>query len=388
MTLPPASNPTESIVDITIVGAGPAGLILAASLVEQGLTVQVVDICSRKSWTNNYCFWTQELTQADLSPNLSAIIHDAIANTWPQSIIHTNGQSYTLDTPYSKFDTTCLQRNLLSFLDRHLVQFHDDQILSVIHEAESSRLVGERGIYLSRLVIDAGGSQSGLLTRSPNPQPAFQIAYGQHLHFPDGYTHLFDANQVGFMNFRLPHGWKPFRFTTPSFLYVLPISDTDVFVEETVLATRNNVEFTELQERLDIRKQQWRCQDVDIVDEEFCRIEMGGALPKRGRTLAFGAAAGFTHPVTGYQIMRSIYLAPVLAQCLKAHWDLNIDEVTSNAWSVIWSPSALYNRRLYLLGLDLIARLKQPAFQSFFGAFSPATPPLFWASFRGYPNHS
>ena len=358
------------MIDITIIGGGPSGLILASACVESGFSVRVLDLDSRKAWTNNYCFWLHEMSKMELSKNLSKIFHESIEHTWDNSTVSTGeSQFYTLPTPYAKFNTKRLQETLLGFLDQNAVSIENDVVLSLVHESDRTRIVGERHVYESRIVVDASGSGSQLLPRNQKPEPAYQIAYGQTLHFPDGYDHIWSQNQATFMDFRVPLGWKHFRYSTPSFVYVLPLSPTEVFVEETILATRNTVEYTELQERLRLRKISWMCRDVDVIDEEYCRIEMGGSLPKRGRTLAFGASAGFTHPVTGYQMMRSIYTAPKLANALKESWEDSIDSLTAKAWSVIWSPNGLYNRRLYLLGLDLIARLKHKPLQSFFDAF-------------------
>lgn len=356
--------------DITIIGGGPSGLILALALVDAGFSVRVLDMCGRKKWTNKYCFWLHEMRQIELPENLSKILYSSIERIWEHSMVSTSeNHSYELPTPYAKFDTTRLQDALLKYLDEHSVQIEDDTILSLVDESNHTRIIGEKNVYESRIVVNASGSVSQLLRRNTKPEPAYQIAYGQTLYFPDGYQHLWSQDQVTFMDFRVPLGWRHFRFLTPSFVYVLPLSPTEVFVEETVLATRNRIDYTELQERLRLRKLSWMCQDAEILDEEYCRIEMGGSLPERGRTLAFGAAAGFTHPVTGYQIMRSIYTAPQLAVFLRENWAQPVESITTKAWSVIWSPNALYNRRLYLLGLDLIARLKQKPLQSFFDAF-------------------
>ena len=135
------------------------------------------------------------------------------------------------------------------------------------------------------------------------------------------------------------------------------------------MATREAVDWDLLKSRLEARKQVLGLQNAEVVDEEHCVIQMGGSLPHFGRTLAFGAAAGFTHPVTGFQLTRSIRTAPRLATYLREHWDTDTNTLCSNSWTALWTDSELRNRKLYLLGLDMITRFNLRETQSFFDAF-------------------
>ena len=79
--------------------------------------------------------------------------------------------------------------------------------------------------------------------------------------------------------------------------------------------------------------------------------------------------AGFTHPVTGFQMTRSIYTAPRLAKKLRELWDEDVATLCQDSWEAIWTDSEQRNRRLYLLGLDMITRFNLRETQSFFDAF-------------------
>ena len=51
-----------------------------------------------------------------------------------------------------------------------------------------------------------------------------------------------------------------------------------------------------------------------IVEEEYCLIPMGGALPVHGqRVLGIGGTAGMVHPSTGYMVARTLGAVPQLA---------------------------------------------------------------------------
>jgi len=59
---------SEKVLDVTVVGAGPAGLRLAASLAKQGLSVAVVG--RDAPFTNNYGVWCEELEGLGLEETL------------------------------------------------------------------------------------------------------------------------------------------------------------------------------------------------------------------------------------------------------------------------------------------------------------------------------
>ena len=112
-----------------------------------------------------------------------------------------------------------------------------------------------------------------------------------------------------------------------------------MFLEETILVTKEGVDWDMLKERLDIRKRGMNLQNCGVLDEEFCVIPMGGSLPEFERTLAFGASAGFVHPVTGFQMIRSIRTAPRFVQYLRDNWHRDVDELCEHAWDSIWSSN-------------------------------------------------
>ena len=105
----------------------------------------------------------------------------------------------------------------------------------------------------------------------------------------------------------------------PSFLYVLPVDEDTVFVEETCLVARVQVPFDELKRRLYRRLSRMGLSVTleDILEEEASWIPLGGTPPVAPqRTLAYGAAAGLVHPASGYSIVNSLRRAPGFAQAV------------------------------------------------------------------------
>lgn len=71
-------------------------------------------------------------------------------------------------------------------------------------------------------------------------------------------SHPFDLNTMVFMDWRDSHldshpDLKAKNDILPTFLYVMPFSETKIFVEETSLVARPAIGFDDLKERLKIR---------------------------------------------------------------------------------------------------------------------------------------
>jgi lycopene beta-cyclase len=76
-----------------------------------------------------------------------------------------------------------------------------------------------------------------------------------------------------------------------------------VFFEETSLVGKNarQLTFSECKKRALKRLEFHNITIVNIEEEEYCYIPMGGELPAlTQRVIAFGAAANMVHPSTGF----------------------------------------------------------------------------------------
>ncbi len=361
--------------DVLIIGAGPAGLLLSIACAQEGLSTSIISKDSAKPWTNNYCFWKSELNSISLTESMQNLFNSSIEKVWSAGHVRLSSQqSIAIDAEFCKFNTSELQNRLLAKAKLLGVTFVDENCVNIEHQTTHSTVYTksdhtESGSSLTaKIVVAANGSNSQFLNYPPTPKPAFQIAYGQLLDT----TNLdvpWTLDKMEFMDFHIPVRFYRKFDNPPSFLYVLPLSENRVFVEETILSTRKAIDFEFLKNRLEIRKGFLNIDQSLVVDEEFCRIQMGGSLPTFDRTLGFGAAACFTHPVTGFQILRAIQTAPRLAKSLREYWALSATELSARAWGDIWTETEQHNRKLYLLGLDLITHFKLKETRSFFEAF-------------------
>jgi hypothetical protein len=78
---------------------------------------------------------------------------------------------------------------------------------------------------------------------------------------------------------------------------------------------------------------------VQIKDEEFSFIPVGGPLPERSQALtAFGAAANLVHPATGYSITRMLQESAPLARAMDdiLGKGLTVGESSRLVWDALW----------------------------------------------------
>ncbi len=134
-----------------------------------------------------------------------------------------------------------------------------------------------------------------------------------------------------------------------TFLYTVPLGDNRTLVEETCLARRPGMPLSELRRRLRARLEPGQ-------QEERVRFPLDA--PRSAN--AFGAAAGFIHPATGYSVATSLALAPKVARAVKAG---------ENPEHVIWSRKARTVHALRRIGLEALLRMDADETRDFFELF-------------------
>mmetsp|Transcript_3829 Transcript_3829/g.16574 ORF Transcript_3829/g.16574 Transcript_3829/m.16574 type:complete len:287 (+) Transcript_3829:1354-2214(+) len=215
-------------------------------------------------------------------------------------------------------------------------------------------------------------------------------------------SHPWPVGEMLLMDFRAEHmkgsdKEKKDADEVPLFFYVMPMSDTRIFVEETSLIGRPAVDFDYLKEqcykRLAYHNVQVRFSDPslftrksnadfcfirfeqveEVHEEEFCYIPMGGGMPLLNqRVIGYGGSAGLVHPATGYMFGNAVNRADEVGEALvNALNDGNLSgaEVSTRVWKQIWSDARLLQRDFLVFGGETILRMKLHELQYFFDAF-------------------
>lgn len=356
--------------DIAILGAGPAALALGAACARRGLHTLCIAPDPGRRWHPTYGAWTDELAGLD--------IDGCVETSWVSPLVSTDANpNRDLGRRYSRLDTPRLQATLQVRGTRAGVRTQAGSAGAVHHDSTGATITLTSGEQVrATMVVDATG-QGSFLAREPGRAPAWQAAYGQVVELEGG--HPWHPGEMVLMDFRKPlasgaaslaHG-DPGLDTDPTFLYAQPLGKDLVFIEETSLIRRPALEFAELSRRYRLRLASLGLRPKRVISEEYCLITMGGPLPVRTqRTVGFGSAAGVVHPATGYQLTRTLHMAPRVADALALGLQSgDLARASREVWDTIWTRDRLRQWEMFGFGADVLCQLDRPMTERFFDAF-------------------
>ncbi|KAI3943214.1 hypothetical protein MKX01_027512 [Papaver californicum] len=385
----PSISVGESVLDLVIIGCGPAGLSLAAEAAKLGLHVGLIG--PDRPFTNNYGVWEDEFQDLGLE--------GCIEHVWKDTIVYLDSDKpIRIGRAYGRVDRQLLYEELLKRCVESGVTYLDSKVERIDESEDGHRLVAcDSGIVIPcRLVTVASGAASGKLLEYDvgGPRVSVQTAYGLEVEVENS---PYDPDLMVFMDYRdyMKQKVKRMHEEYPSFLYAMPMSPTRVFFEETCLASQNAVPFDQLKKKLMARLDKMGIKIAKVHEEEWSYIPVGGSLPStEQKTLAFGAAASMVHPATGYSVVRSLSEAPrfasVIAEILKDNSDSkymvtrekSMINLSSRAWNTLWPKERKRQRSFFLFGLELIVQLDIEGIRTFFQTFF-GLPDWMWKGFLG-----
>eukprot|EP00210_Caulerpa_lentillifera_P003218 g3074.t1 len=379
------------VFDLVIAGAGPSGLSVGARVAKAGYRVCIVDPDPLSLWPNNYGVWVDEFEAMGLE--------DCLQKIWSKSEVYleNNDSPRVLNRPYARVDRPKLKKRLLSDCTTNGVYFKEAKVDSVVDLSYAIREVhcSENYVLKTRLVLDATGHSRKLINYDKEFNPGYQGAYG---YIAKVKSHPFDTDTMLFMDWRDSYTqddpeMKEKAQKLPTFLYAMPFSETEIFIEETSLVSRPIAPFNELRERLEKRVQHLGIEILSRDEEEYCSIPMGGVLPQNPQSvLGIGGTAGMVHPSTGYMISRMLGAVPVLAdsiidqldasKCvievelilmewfLEKQWKNGDGELIANdVWRALWPIERIRQREFFCFGMAVLLQLNLKETRNFFSAF-------------------
>lgn len=360
--------------DVLVIGAGPAGLVIAAALCDEGLNVAgLAPAPPPVEWPNTYGIWCDELEPMNLTHLLS--------HRWQNSVAYMP-QKIALGREYGLFDNVKLQTYLLERCDRGKMTWYQGTAAAVEHLDNCSCVTTTEGTALSaRVIVDASGHNPALLNRPKRDRIASQAAYGIVGRFS---APPIDPQQFVLMDYRADHLSPDEHKAPPTFLYAMNLGDDLFFVEETSLASSPAVPFEVLQQRLEKRLAFRGVQVKAVQHVEYCLFPMNLPLPSLNQAvIGFGGAASMVHPASGYMIGALLRRAPGVAKtiaCMVENLNNSPAIIAASAWQTLWSSDELRKRALYLFGLENLMRFDEPTLQAFFASFFQL-PQSHWSAF-------
>jgi len=351
--------------DVLIVGAGPAGLALAAALGDQGLRVGgLTPDDPVATWVNMFGIWRDELELPGLSPAW-------LGHQWQDCTVYANGREIPLQRTYGLLDNRKLQTHFLDRNDRAGIQWQRGLAGTISHTAVHSQVVLQDGRTLTaRLVVDASGHQPVFVRRPPKPDVAMQAAYGILGHFSRPPVR---PGQMVLMDYRSGHLSAADKGAPPTFLYAMDLGDGRYFVEETSLAHYPALSYELLQRRLQQRLAYYDIRVTEVQHVEHCLFPMNLPLPYLDQpVMGYGGAASLVHPASGYQVGAALRYAPEVAQAIARALSapgVSPGIAAQAAWRALWPTDRIRRRNIYLFGLDTLLRFDDAQIQRFFAAF-------------------
>ncbi len=267
--------------DVAVVGLGPAGRTLAHRLALAGHNVLGVDPHPSRAWPQTLGGWSRQIPE------------------W----LDCGVVSLRIDEPHLRAAGDHVIDDQYAILDNTLLQ----QATPLTGVALEERVLDDAGVAAlrsrARIVIDARGARPAGHPGDVPHQSAHGILVPKELAAPV----LQGANAV-LMDWRPFDGASSWGGTLPTFLYVIPMPDGRVLMEETCLAGHPAPGQQELRRRLMIRLALAGLAGEDLADLEVERVSI--PLVRRGPRVRgvwrFGAAGAQNNPFSGYTFFASL----------------------------------------------------------------------------------
>ncbi len=282
-------------VDYALVGGGlQNGLIALALRAQQpAARIAIIERGTAPGGNHTWCFHA-----GDVSPAQAAWIDPLVAVRWTGYDVAFPAYRRTLASAYACVTAPRLAAALASsgcelLLESTAIVVGADHVLVRASDGSVTEL-------RARAVIDARGPD-----RASVEATGWQKFLGQELELarPHGLVRpmLMDATVEQRDGFR--------------FLYVLPLSETRLLVEDTYFSDSTHLDASALRAAIAeyVAQQGWLVQAIEREETGVLPLPLKCALPAAAKPLVAGYAGGWFHPVTGYSFPIAARLAELVA---------------------------------------------------------------------------
>lgn len=343
--------------DVIILGGGLAGGLAALALHRERpeLTIALVEPGATIGGNHLWSFF-----ESDIDPADCALVEPLIAHRWPGYDVRFPAHRRRVEQPYRTIESERLDAAVRAALPA------DAMFRAHAVEAKPDRVTLDDGRTLDGgAVIDA----RGLSAAPAHLTCGWQKFLGQLLTVPAG--HGLDRPMVMDAEVDQSEGYR--------FVYCLPFSPTEVFVEDTYYSDTPDLDRDALAARIAAYAdaQGWRIAAIAREEQGVLPVVMGGDFdafwPAADPVARIGVRAALFHPLTSYSLPDAVrtaiwlareapldgHLGAALRARAKAHWQSGgFDRLLSRMLIRAADPPLRYRilERFYRLPAPLIAR--------------------------------
>ena len=283
---------------LIIAGGGLAGSLAAMAIARRRPDVELTLIEQGETFGGNH---TWSWFDTDVAAEHDWVLERISARRWPDHEVRFPKRRRTIAIGYNSIrspDLDTAVRATLSAdqyrLGAEIVDIGADHVL--LNGGERIDADG---------VLDARGSSSML-----GQQLAWQKFVGRIYRFSSGHG----VTRPVIMDATVPQhdGYR--------FLYLLPLNEADVLIEDTYYSARPQLEMEVLRERLGQAASSLRAGDPEVVDEEsgvlpiLVEGDFDALWPTSDLLPRIGVRAGLFHPTTSYSLPDAVRTAALLSQ--------------------------------------------------------------------------
>lgn len=283
--------------DIIILGGGLAGGLSALALAKErpDLDVLLIEPGERIGGNHLWSFFGSDIAAQD-----EGLVERLVSHRWPSYDVSFSAHNRHIRQPYHTIASEQLDEAVRTTLP-------PDRILqsSAVAVTPDEVELDDRSKLSAMAVLDMRG-----LDGSAALNCGWQKFVGQLLHIPDG--HEVDRPIVMDATVDQSDGYR--------FVYCLPFSATDIFVEDTYYSDTPHLDRSLLSDRIAAyaRSRGWEVEQVEREETGVLPVVIGGDFdafwPAEDKTARGGVRGGFFHPLTSYSLPDAVRFASWLGR--------------------------------------------------------------------------
>ena len=289
--------------DLIILGGGLAGGLTALALRQARPDLNLALVESGPAIGGHH-LWS--FFDSDVDPAMMPLIEPLIAHRWSDYEVRFPAYRRQLKQSYCTIESERLDVAVRSALPQDAI------IRARVTDSSSVSVTLDDGrALLAGAVLDT----RGLASRPPGLACGWQKFCGQTLSVPGG--HGLERPIVMDAQVDQTEGYR--------FVYCLPFSPTEVFVEDTYYADSPNLDPADLASRIAAyaTAQGWTVSAITRQESGVLPVVMGGDFdtfwPPDDRVARGGVRAGLFHPLTSYSLPDAVRFAGWLARDAQLH---------------------------------------------------------------------